>query len=218
MSLKTTVLPSGGRQRTIRGGLARGVRMELDLAHQTRQWLGLYEIEIDRHLRRLLHRGMTAFDVGAQHGYDSLAIAKQTRSRVAAFECDEKFLAPMQRSFDLNPTLAPLIERVLAFVGDAPGQLGLDEWAQGPDGFMPDFIKIDIEGAEVAALRSAREILLRKRPAAVVEVHSVELEQQAGALLVEYGYRPRVVSQRTVFPDWRPSPHNRWLVAPTPIR
>lgn len=190
--------------------------MDIDFAHQSRQWLGLYEIEIDRHLRRLLRPGMTAFDVGAQHGYDSLAIAKRTGTRVAAFECDPDQLALMERSFGLNPTLAPLIEPVLGFVGDEPGQLGLDQWACRPGGFTPDFIKIDIEGAEVAALRSAREILRKQRPAVVVEVHSLALERQSGAILVEHGYRPSVVSQRTVFPDLRPIPHNRWLVAASP--
>jgi hypothetical protein len=190
--------------------------MDIDFEHQTRQWLGLYEIEIDRHLRRLLQPGMTAFDVGAQHGYDALAIAKRTGARVAAFECDPEYVLLMQGSFDLNPVLAPLIEPVLAFVGDEPGHLSLDEWAYSSEGFLPDFVKIDIEGGEVEALQSAHRLLIEQRPALIVEVHSVQLEQRAGALLVAHGYQPLIVSQRKVLPDWRPLAHNRWLVAAKP--
>ena len=123
--IKRAVLPTGLAPRTIRGGIARGVRMELDLGQQTRQYLGIYEIEIDRHLRRILKPGVSAFDVGAQHGYDSLAIAMRTRARVAAFECDPDCLARMSMSFVLNPKIAGLIDPVAAMVGVAPGRLGL---------------------------------------------------------------------------------------------
>jgi hypothetical protein len=187
--------------------------MDIDFAEQTRQWLGVYEIELDRHLRRLVRPGMTAFDVGAQHGYDALAIAKRTGALVAAFECDPDYMSLMHRSFELNPALAPLIEPVLGFVGDEPGQLSLDEWAYSTEGFIPDFLKVDIEGGEVAALRSARRLLTEHHPALIVEVHSASLEQQSGRLLVEHGYQPLIVSQRALLPDFRPLPHNRWLVA-----
>ena len=186
--------------------------MRIDFASQTRLYLGIYEIELDRHLRRILRPGMTAFDVGAQHGYDSLAIAKRTGAQVAAFECDPECLAGMGESFALNPRLALLIRPIDATVGVAIGDLGLDEWAY-TSGFVPDFIKLDIEGAEVDALRSAERILSERRPALVVEVHSREIERRAGALLVDHGYRPIVVSQRRLWADRRPTEHNRWLVA-----
>jgi hypothetical protein len=214
-TLKRAVLPAGTAPRTVKAGIARGVRMNLDFAEHTRMYLGLYELEIDRHLRRILAPGVSCFDVGAQHGYDALAMAKRTGARIAAFECQPSALAGMQASFALNPALAGLIEPVHAMVGNAPGCLGLDEWAYGP-GFVPDFIKVDIEGAEVDALRSAERILSERRPPVIIEVHSRELETEAGSLLVAKGYRPIVVSQRTLFPDLRPDPHNRWLVTPAP--
>lgn len=211
-AIKRALLPPGPAPRTILAGVARGVRMRIDFASQTRLYLGIYEIELDRHLRRILRPGMTAFDVGAQHGYDSLAIAKRTGAQVAAFECDPHCLAGMGESFALNPRLAPLIRPIDATVGVAIGDLGLDEWAY-TGGFVPDFIKLDIEGAEVDALRSAERILSERRPALVVEVHSREIEREAGGLLVDHGYRPIVVSQRRLWPDRRPTEHNRWLVA-----
>jgi hypothetical protein len=112
----------------------------------------------------------------------------------------------------MNPEVARLIEPVAAIVGNGLDQLGLDAWAFS-GGFVPDFIKIDIEGGEVDALHSAERILRERHPSLLVEVHSEELERQAGAMLVGLGYRPLVVSQRRFLPDRRPTEHNRWLVA-----
>lgn len=210
--IKAMVLPHGTASRTVRAGIARGVRMRLDFASQSRLYLGLYELELDRHLRRILRPGVTAFDVGAQHGYDALAIAKWTRAPVAAFECDRGCLTGMRHSFALNPHLAPLIDPIEATVGRGRTDLGLDEWAYN-GGFVPDFIKIDIEGAEIDALKSAERILQERHPALIVEVHSEDIEREAGVLLIGHGYRPLVVSQRRLLPDHRPTEHNRWLVA-----
>jgi hypothetical protein len=209
---KRLVAPAEPAPRTVLAGVGRGVRMRIDFGSQTRMYLGLYEIELDRHLRRMLQLGVAAFDVGAQHGYDSLAIVKRTGARVAAFESDPARIRGMRESFALNPGLAHLIEPVEATVGNGPAELRLDDWVQN-GGFVPGFIKIDVEGAEVGVLRSAARILSRWRPALVVEVHSPQLEREAGGLLMEHGYRPRVVSQRRLWPDHRPIGHNRWLVA-----
>jgi FkbM family methyltransferase len=209
--IKRSVLPSPGPRR-LPFGIGRGLRMRIDFEYQTRTYLGLYEIELNRYLRRVLLPGVTAFDIGVRHGYDSLVIAQHTRARVAAFEGDATCLAVMRANFALNLGLADLIEPVSAMVGTAAGCLRLDDWAYG-GGFVPDFIKLDIDGGEVDALRSAERILSERHPQIIVEVHSAELEWECGAILVGHGYRPLIVSQRTLLPDWRPSEHNRWLVA-----
>jgi hypothetical protein len=184
--------------------------MNIDLACQTRTYLGLYEVELNRHLRRILRPGIRSFDVGAQYGYDALVIAQRTGALVASFECDPWYVKSMCETFALNPGLAPLIEAVEAMVG--PGGLGLDEWAYGK-GFVPDFIKMDIEGGEYDALVTATRILGERHPSLVVEVHSLEQERKCGELLVRHGYRPIIVNQRGLWPDRRPTEHNRWLVA-----
>jgi hypothetical protein len=209
MSVKTrakrTLLPAPG-VRTILAGPARGVRMRIDFGHQTRTYLGLYELELNRYLRRFLQCGAAAFDVGGQHGFDALLIARQTRGPVASFECDPECVARMRKNFALNDAS---ITAVPGFVGR---DVRLDDWAFGP-GFVPDFIKVDIDGGEAAALRSASRVLDERHPSLVVEVHSQELEAECGALLVEHGYRPVIVNQRLLWPDLRPIAHNRWLVA-----
>jgi hypothetical protein len=211
-ALKRALLPPPGPRR-LPLGIARGVRMEVDFAYLTRTYLGLYEVELNRHLRRILKPGITAFDVGAQNGYDALVIAKRTRAPVASFECDARQVARMAQTFALNPELEGLIRPVEAMVGDADTELGLDEFAFSDAGFVPDFIKLDIDGGELSALRSAERLLGQHHPALIVEVHSSGLEQGCGQLLLDYGYSPIIVNQRLLLPDRRPDAFNRWLVA-----
>ncbi len=51
-------------------GIGRGLRMEIDFRRgQTRLYLGLYEVELNGHLRELCRPGYRSFDVGGQLGY-----------------------------------------------------------------------------------------------------------------------------------------------------
>jgi hypothetical protein len=217
-TLKRALPPPGPRR--MPAGVGRGICMHVDFAQQTRTYLGLYELELNRHLRRLCPPGTRCFDVGGQFGYDALVLAKLGGAPVASFEADAGAVAAMQANFALNPQLAPFITPVAAWVGTGAGHtLALDDFARSSDGFVPDLVKIDVDTedsvakAEAEVLEGARELLRERRPSLIVEVHSVQLERRCGALLVGHGYRPTIVSQRRVLPDHRPIAHNRWLVA-----
>lgn len=54
---------------------------------------------------------------------------------------------------------------------------------------MPDVIKIDIEGAELLALRGAHRVLRERKPVLLVEVHTPEIGVEFYPLLENYGYR-----------------------------
>jgi hypothetical protein len=203
--------PSGAHSMPV--GIGRGIRMNFDFSRNARLYVGLYEVELNRHLRRLLKPGTTAFDVGAQLGYDSLVIAGLTRSAVAAFECDPACVGVMERNLALNPGLADVVEVVPRAVGDGPDQIGVDDYAYSELGFVPGFIKVDVDGGELAVLRSASRVLSERHPALIVETHSHDLENDCGRLLVEHGYRPIIVNQRRLLPDERYLDLNRWLVA-----
>src|SRR4051812_28459222 len=50
---KAALLPRGSHLRRLPLGIGRGLVLEVDFAHQTKQYLGLYEIEVNKWLRRL---------------------------------------------------------------------------------------------------------------------------------------------------------------------
>lgn len=209
---KDAVLPSGAALRTLPVGIGRGLRMEIDFAVETYLYLGLYEIELNRHIRRLCRDGAQVFDVGGQHGYDALVFAKLAgpAGRVVSFDCDPRAVEEMRRSCAANPELDPRIEIVSGFVGLGPGRVSLDETAEAL--FFPSFLKIDIEGGEADALRSAQAIL-RRRPGLLIEVHGVEVEHECLDILRTASYTVDTVNPRWWLKDHRPLPHNRWLIA-----
>lgn len=54
---------------------------------------------------------------------------------------------------------------------------------------MPQLVKMDIEGAEVAALRGATKLLSSTDgPTLLISTHSADLESSVKELLVEAGY------------------------------
>ncbi len=215
--LKSVLLPSGPRMRRLPLGIASGIRMQIDFAHQTKMYLGLYEVELNKYLRAACRPHYGCFDVGGQFGYDALIMAKLSGGRVISFECDPEACAQMQANLLANPQYGHTVEIRQTFVSDTAdssrGHSTLDDAAFSSEGFVPDFLKIDIEGCEYDALKGARRILERRRPSLIVETHSRRLEEECEAYLRGFGYEPVVVQQRRWLTDYRPAEHNRWLVA-----
>ncbi|MBC8163916.1 MAG: SDR family NAD(P)-dependent oxidoreductase [Roseiflexaceae bacterium] len=60
---------------------------------------------------------------------------------------------------------------------------------------FPDILKIDIEGAEAAALAGAEEVLTQHHPAIICEVHSVEVALRVAGRLARMGYVPQVLGK-----------------------
>lgn len=215
-AIKSRLLPHGSVTRRIPLGLGAGVRLPIDLAQHSRLYLGLYELELHRHIRALCLPGLRSFDVGAQIGYDSLVLARLSRAPVMSFEADPRLIPALRETFAANPSLSQHLHlregRVAAQSSATRGLIALDDAAYS-DGFVPGFIKVDIDGGEAEALAGAIRLLRDARPHLIIETHSLPLELECAERLREAGYRPRVVHQRRVLPDHRPMQHNRWLVA-----
>jgi hypothetical protein len=212
--LKRALLPPGTKVRRLPCGIARGLRMEIDFSFQTRLYLGLYETELNRHLRALCRPGFAAFDIGGQFGYDALLMAKLTGGAVVSVECDPLSIERMKRNFAANPSLArrlaPWSAAASATTDERAGTISLDDLAERT--FLPDVVKIDIEGGEARALLGSERILGERRPGVVVEVHNPGVERDCLEILRLHGYRVEVVGQRRFLADYRPALHNRWLV------
>lgn len=214
-ALKNRLVPQGTQLRPVALGMARGIVVPLDFSQHSRLYLGLYEVELNRFLRAYCTPGMRSFDVGAQIGYDALLLAHLTAAPVISFEADASLADALRTTFAANGALGALISARHATIGRSTGvdgAMALDDVVFG-EGFVPGLIKIDIDGGEVDALQGAQRTLRELRPHLIVETHSAELERACGLLMRGRGYRPKIIHQRLVCPDFRPTAHNRWLVA-----
>lgn len=66
----------------------------------------------------------------------------------------------------------------------------------------PSFIKMDVEGAEHAALRGARGLLERFRPVILLSEHGTAQHEQCGELLRSLGYDIEVLLDGAVTGDY----------------
>jgi hypothetical protein len=76
-------------------------------------------------------------------------------------------------------------------------------------------MKLDIEGSEADAL-SGQQLLSEHRPAFLVEVQGRDVQDECIDIVRAHRYHLSTVNPRTWFPDERPMPHNRWVVAEPP--
>ena len=173
---------------------------------------GTYELATQEAIAASVRPGMVCYDLGASIGYLALLMAHRGARRVYAFEPAphaQSILAAHIRENGMEDR----IELVPVVVADRPQKVrfGLSRSAYGSrivdadrqgehidvtattlDDFVethdpPDFIKIDVEGAESAVLRGGRRVLER-RPVICVEIHSHEQALAVSQILSEYGY------------------------------
>ena len=68
------------------------------------------------------------------------------------------------------------------------GLTTLDDFAR--EHRRPDLIKVDVEGAEVAVIEGARQLLSSAdAPRWLIETHSSQLDREVRERLLDYGYR-----------------------------
>ncbi len=171
---------------------------------------GLYELGTMRALRRLLRPGAWFIDGGANIGYFTLLAAKWVgpAGRVDAFEPHPANRARLLANLERNAVGS--FVRVHAFaLGAVAGEATLftpvgDRFNHGeatlyPDGnalstptrvvrldqlfapgAVPDVIKLDIEGAEHAALQGAASLLASANPPALIIEHNPVTAAHAG--------------------------------------
>jgi FkbM family methyltransferase len=189
---------------------------------------GSTELPVQTALQEHLHSGMVFYDLGANIGFFSLLGARLVGpgGRVFAFEADPELATRLRANGVRNHFTWISVEemavwsetRSVAFVRADPAQspdrglgfvtaspnfealkvhaVSLDEFARRSP--APDFIKCDVEGAEVEVLRGARQLLQTKRPGLLCEIHS---EENRRALLDEFskaGYQWKLCDENHV--------------------
>jgi len=209
--IKNVLLPRGEEFRRIPFGIMAGNVMKIDFFNQFRQYLGMYEFELNPYFKKLVKPGYKCFDVGGKGGYSALMLSKLSQGAdVVTFECDDEAVRDLNEVVGKNSWA---IKVVKAYISDKVDEEHKTiDWAKD-EFFCPDFIKIDIEGAEVLALKGAHQVLTERKPSLIIETHGLDLENQCIEILQRYGYQPKIIDQSKMFPEKRETfSHNRWIV------
>jgi len=147
-----------------------------------------------------VQKGDIVIDAGGGWGDTALYFASKTGSsgKVFSFEFLERNLKIFNKNLNLNPNLKEIIEiinnpiwkesnREINYYEDGvsgvvffnkkknPSQklitISIDDFVREKNHIKIDFIKMDIEGAEVAALLGAKETLIKYRPKLAISVY-----------------------------------------------
>lgn len=197
---------------TIPLGMNRGRRW-LRGAANAPEWMGIYEFGKQRALRGLVGPGMTVWDIGANAGFYSLGFARLVgeAGRVLAFEPLPRNAAKIRRHLELNNagnvTLheCALSNRngVIRFaqgesdftgmISEDDGELEvasyrLDDFLREHPEDEPSVLKIDVEGAEVAVLSGAEQLITRAHPTLLLALHGAEERRECFEILRAAGY------------------------------
>lgn len=186
-------------------------------------WLGSYEFEKQRLIADMVGPGAVVYDIGAHVGFYTLLFSELvgTEGRVFAFEPVPENFAYLQRHIELNQcrnaTSVPValgqstgtanfeIGVASSAVGhlSETGQLSvpvfrLDDWMRLQQARLPDYLKIDVEGAEAWVLEGARELLSSRRPVIFLATHGCDVHRQCCHLLSKLGYTLRSITAASV--------------------
>ena len=175
-------------------------------------WTGMYEAPLIRLLQSMDTTGWTCFDVGANVGAITLALAKFSgpAGRVYSFEPGPPNLARLRANLALNSDLSARVEVIEAGVGRTPGELfwaeekgnpgnalvgdtgsckikiiTLDNYARERAVSRLDLVKIDVEGMELDVMQGAVETLRRFHPMLYFETLPRYTETGAGATFAD---------------------------------
>jgi FkbM family methyltransferase len=202
-------------QNRIRFGALRGCEMpnqRLDCR------LGIYELHVQDALTRNVAKNDVVYDIGANVGFHTLLASRLVgnQGQVIAFEPLPENLKTMKQFLSLNGSANILCRQeaisstsgvVKFYASGSPAQASLQP-AQGPaievvsatldeitrTTKRPDFVLMDIEGAEVDALEGAVGLLAGSQPPKLlIEVHGEQCFEQVKAKLGSAAYSHVVI-------------------------
>lgn len=228
--------PRGPQEVSVRSGPAQGLKLLILPRVERFYWAGTHEPAVQTVLTSILGPGAVFWDVGAHCGFFSLLASRLVgpRGRVVSFEPSSANRDRLNWAIEANrsPNIEVLPNAVSAETGTAviysheqsnawsllPGETTkaagnvpcttLDDISA--DLPHPTLIKLDVEGAEVDAVRGARRLLAAQGPSLIVEFHQPQKLSEARALLPGYEFRQLESIQEPV--------NRQWLLTPTDAR
>ncbi len=175
-------------------------------------WLGSYELDKQRLFEATVTRGSVVFDLGGNVGFYTLLASELVgpEGKVFVFEPVPRNLVFLKEHIRLNNCRNVTV--IEAAVSDKGGTISFDEGPGNSMGHMapggslqvraialdelvssrgippPNYLKIDIEGAEMLALSGARSIL-KSHPAIFLSTHGDAVREECLHFLKSTGYR-----------------------------
>jgi FkbM family methyltransferase len=208
-------LPLGSIQR-IRSGYLKGLRIRLSQNSLWSPLIGNWEPAMQKIMVNVIKPGQIVYDLGANNGLHGLLMAPIVgpEGMLYNFEPFEENIHEIVDNYAMNGIKN--FRNIHAAVSDKDGKavfvignhhkqghlsidtnikeekievesISLDSFIErGNPG--PDFIKIDIEGAEGSSLRGFSKGLEKYKPLMIIELHSPEQDLEVGKVLAEKGY------------------------------
>jgi FkbM family methyltransferase len=223
------LLPSHGQKRLrVKKGPAMGLVFELNPRSEHTAWEGVYEDSVQQLFVKYLKTGTIAFDIGANYGFFAM-LAARAGAEVFAFEPDNENSKTLARHAAMNG-LAPHIHIVASAVYSYTGTIALEPpdvcGVHGNahtrpqesetmntvsvacttlDDFIranprPNFVKVDVEGAESEVLKGADRLFRICRPDLLCEIHDEQNASFVEIWLRERGYTCTWLDQESSFP------------------
>lgn len=183
-------------------------------------WLGSFEYEKRAAFEKTITAGSTVFDIGAHVGFYTLLASELVgpKGKVVAFEPVPRNLLYLQEHLRLNQiTNVTVIEAAVldkcgtTFFETGPdssmghvatkGQLrvqvvSLDELISSGKIPVPDYAKIDVEGAEMQLLLGAKSMLADAHPMIFLATHGNDVHQQCCQFLESIGYQLQAIGAK----------------------
>lgn len=177
---------------------------------------GRWEPYLQKVYIKTIKSGTVCYDLGANTGIHTLLFSKLVGKvgKVIAFEPHPRNCVHLHNLLELNNVSN--VEVVEAAVSDTNSEVVFFEGKHKKQGSLvgigcetgdiirvnartidnlvaeglpaPDFLKIDIEGAESRALEGARQTLSSHRPTMVIELHTPAEDIEVGKILLDLGY------------------------------
>jgi FkbM family methyltransferase len=201
-------------------GPLKGYRMYIDWNRFRSFLYGTWEPNVVRAVTSTVKPGMSVVDIGAHIGYYTLLLAKCVglSGSIASFEPLPANFLSLQKNVQLNrlqnvqtfpealssqnQEVTINVPRGLTNTGDASicridgaeqlrvRAISLDSFC-GSSGFRPDFLKMDVEGAEYDVLIGGHSVITRFRPKMLIELHHFDGNlaiHPVPGLLAEWAY------------------------------
>jgi FkbM family methyltransferase len=183
-------------------------------------WLGCYEPDMQRQIAKEISRGGVFYDIGANVGfYSLLASSLIDPGKVYAFEPLPINVSYLRRHLYLNRrTNVEVLEVAVcdqegeaSFLREPTGSMGhldnhgklrvrtstLDGLLQAQEIPPPDYIKMDIEGAEFRALIGGRDCFQKYKPSLFLATHGREVREDCCKLLHSWNFKVEVVNEES---------------------